>query len=39
MFRTPIGPVNFGLAKALEKNAPKYRIFFSIGAEIYLWNL
>ncbi|NQY43985.1 MAG: BamA/TamA family outer membrane protein, partial [Legionellales bacterium] len=34
MFKTPIGPVNLGYAKGLEKNAPKYRIFFSIGSEI-----
>ncbi len=34
MFKTPIGPVNLGYATALEKNAPEYRIFFSIGSEI-----
>ncbi len=34
MYKTAIGPINLGVAKGLEKEAPKFRIFFSIGMEI-----
>lgn len=34
MLKSGIGPVNLGFAKGLEKGAPKFRIYFSIGVEI-----
>lgn len=34
MWHSPIGPINAGIAKALQKNAPNFRIYFSVGIEI-----